>query len=335
MAKFVESPSDPGIPTLAAVLDPAVLARQLSPLSLHEWRWDTSQAIRVRVLRWKKASRCTFEIALKTPSGWQELIGKVHAEGRSDIFHAMKTIRQAGFDSEEGFAIPRPVAFLKPLRLLLYEKVPGTRAMEFIQNPTGSSDVLAAERCAKWLARFQAIGPRLGRVYRVDNHLDSLFQWSRSLVDLGSPFAGRATRLFEQLKAAAQGLGTIELRPGHGTYTPSQVLLDEGRTVTIDWDTYEVSDPWRDVARFLVEVKRSALKHLGSIDAYDRANEAFLQAYVSAARSDLTPRLAFHEAAICLERAQHDVEKQSRDWSQKAEAMLDEGLRILEHEATR
>ena len=36
--------------------------------------------------------------------------------------------------------------------------------------------------------------------------------------------------------------------------------------------------------------------------------------------------LAFQKAAICLERAKRDLEKDAREW---AEAMLDEGLRIL------
>src|SRR5438552_805854 len=113
---------DPDIPTLAAVLDPAELAKELSVVSFPQWQWDASREIRLRVLRWRKASRCTLEIALSTSSGPQELIGKVYAEDRSDVYRTMEQIRKAGFDSEDEFAIPRPVAFLASMRLLLYEK---------------------------------------------------------------------------------------------------------------------------------------------------------------------------------------------------------------------
>src|SRR6059058_4922686 len=60
MPKCVENPTDPGIPTLAAVCDQAELAKHLSRLSL-PWDWDTSQAIRLRLLKWHRESRCTFE----------------------------------------------------------------------------------------------------------------------------------------------------------------------------------------------------------------------------------------------------------------------------------
>jgi len=331
MPKCVENPTDSGISTLSAVCDPAELAKHLSLVSL-PWPWDTSQAIRVRMLKWHRASRCTFEVALKVAGGWQELIGKVYAEDRSDIYQAMDEIRRAGFGSDAEFAIPRPLAYLAPLRLLLYEKVPGVRARELILSAHDSEDILAAERCAHWLARFQALAPRLGPVYSLDGHLSSLKQWCRSLSDHGGPFAKKAPLLFEGLKEAAAGLGRIELCPSHGTYTPGQVLLDGGRTITIDWDTYEMADPCCDVARFVVEIKRNALKHFGSLHACARATGIFVKTYFADTHSAITPRLAFHEAAICLERAKHDRDKQVEGWQQKAEIMLDEGLRILSGE---
>src|SRR5919202_1812114 len=119
MPKLLENPAEAAIPTLAAALDPAELGRRLDALG-----WDTSHGIRVRVLEWKPASRCTFEIALPDAQGGEsrELIGKVYAEDRSDVYRAMEEIRQAGFGDEGEFGIPRPVAFVRHLRLLLYEK---------------------------------------------------------------------------------------------------------------------------------------------------------------------------------------------------------------------
>jgi hypothetical protein len=71
------------IPTLAAALDPGELGRHLDTLG-----WDTSHGMRVRVLEWKPASRCTFEISLPDAHGGEgrELIGKVYAEDRSDVY---------------------------------------------------------------------------------------------------------------------------------------------------------------------------------------------------------------------------------------------------------
>ena len=326
MPKVMETPSDPGIPTIAAVLDPAELARQLSVLL----GWDTTQGMRLRVLRWKKANRCTFEVALGTAGVCQELIGKVYAEDRSDVYRVMEEIRQAGFGAEDEFSVPRPIAFLPSLHLLLYEKVAGAKARGLIVQSGGADSTRAAEQCARWLARFHARAPRLARgpVVHVNDHLMFSERAWRSVADLGEPFAHKASRLFGQLSATAPGLPPSELCAGHGMYTPGQVLLAAGRTVTVDWDTYQVADPSHDVARFLVSLKRLGLKCFGSIHALEAAAGVFLKTYV-AAGADITPRLPFQEAVICLERAKREVENQADGWRERVETMLNEGLAVL------
>ena len=324
--------TDPGIPTLEEAFDPVVLGEYLPVVLPSEW--GAIRNVRLQVLRHKPGQgRCTFEITLETTRGCYSLIGKVYAEDRSDVYHAMEEISRAGFDSEAAFAIPRPVAFLAPLHLLLYEKVLGTRATAFILNPNESDRVLAAERCARWLARFHAVGPRSGRIVRLNDQLSVLEGCWRSLTDRGRPFADKASRLFDQLNATARELGSIEMCAGHGMYTCGQVLLVEGRTVTVDWDTYRVADPSYDVARMLVGFTRLGLIYFGSMHALDGAAEVFLRTYVASIYSDVTPHLAFQKAAICLERAKRDLDKQTRGWRERAEAMLDEGLRILERGA--
>ena len=333
MSKLVDSTSDPAIPTLAAVLDPAELLKQLSMCEAPRRQWDLSQGVRVIVLKWKRASRCTFEIALKNASGWEEkLIGKVYAEDRIDIYQTMEELQQAGFGSEQEFGIPCPIAFIAPLRLLLYEKVPGTRARTLIVGPSGTESVNAVERCARWLAHFQAEAPRRGSMFRAQDYLRGLEEWFLDSGKSELPFADKAKNLTEQLNAAARHLEGTEMCAGHGTYTCGQVLLTGRRTVTIDWDTFNLTDPSHDVARFLVDLQRMALKYFGSLNALDQAAEVFLKTYANAAGSYDATSLAFYRAAICLERARSDVNKQNPGWRARAEMMLDEGLGLLQRD---
>ena len=332
MTYVVAGQSDPGLPTLALVLDPAVLVRHLSGL----FQRDISADIRIKVLRWKRADRCTLEIALRPleehvpltiATGWIELIGKVYAEDRTDVYRTMEEIRLAGFEPDAEFGIPHAVAFLPSLRLLLYEKAPGARARKVIAASQDGDDAAhAAVQCARWLAQFHARGPRSGAVFDLNAHLTALERARRYLSVRRSPPTDGADALFGRLATAASRLGSAELRASHGTYTPGQVLLADERTLTIDWDTYQLADPAYDVARFLVELKRMGLKYTGSSDGYRTTAEAFLTAYAAVAESEVRSRLAFHEAAICLDRAQHDVEKQD---PVKAQAMLREGMRLL------
>jgi aminoglycoside phosphotransferase (APT) family kinase protein len=224
---------------------------------------------------------------------------------------------------------PRPVAFLAPLRLLLYETAPGTPATESILSPNESARDLAAERCARWLARFHALGPRSGRVLGLNDQLSFLEGCRQSLADLGWPFDDKAGRLFDQLTATARRLGGIEMCAGHGMYNSGQVILGEDRTVTVDWDTYRVTDPSYDVARMLVDFKRLGLKYFDSMYALEGAADVFLKTYLATGRADVTTHLAFQEAVICLERAKRDLDKRTRGRRERAEAMLNEGLRVL------
>ena len=63
--------------------------------------------------------------------------------------------------------------------------------------------------------------------------------------------------------------------------------------------------------------------------ALDGPAEVFVETYVAAGLSDVRARLAFQRAAICLEHAKHDVHKRAPGWPERAEATLDEGLRVL------
>jgi aminoglycoside phosphotransferase (APT) family kinase protein len=168
----------------------------------------------------------------------------------------------------------------------------------------------------------------LAPVLRLDDQMRELEHAWQGLARLWPPFADKASRLFEQLTVAARGLGSIDMCAGHGMYTPGQVLLADGRTVTIDWDTYQVADPSHDVARFLVSLKRLGLKCFGSIHALHAAAEIFVKTYVATRGPDIIVRLPFQEAAICLERAKRDAEKQAP--RERPEAMLNEGLRVLQ-----
>jgi hypothetical protein len=56
---------------------------------------------------------------------------------------------------------------------------------------------------------------------------------------------------------------------------------------------------------------------------------SFLTTYLATSHSDVTTHLPFQEAAICLDRAKHDADKQATGRAEKAEAMLNEGLRVL------
>jgi aminoglycoside phosphotransferase (APT) family kinase protein len=335
LSECVQPLTDPGMATLSEVLDPIALARHLRVFSLSPWNRGAVEQVQVRIVRRKVERRCTLEIGLRTENGWHSVIGKVHATDRSDVFRAMEGIRQAGFGAQDEFSIPQPLAYLSSLRLLLQEKVEGPLASEVLRATDERSRAGAAERCARWLARFHALAPKAGPVFDSDCCLSLMRQRSLRIAKLGGCCADKATRLLQRLEDEASSLSPVEMCAGHGSYSAAQLILAEGRTAVFDWDGYDMADPARDVGRFLAALRRLALGRLGSIRALDGAADVFLKTYLAEGRPEAERNLRFYEAAACLKLAEHNVSKSVPRWQEKTEAMLEEGLRVLDREATR
>jgi len=314
------------MPTLAVVLEPTALRRILDGLLPPPERG--LEDLQVRILRYHQGKRCVFEAAGRSSDGPHAWIGKVYSDDRSDVYRTMAAIRRAGFGPDAEFSIPEPVAYLPELHFLVQERVAGRPATEFFLSDAGEDRVRMSERCAGWLARFHAHAPRSGPIADREAFQLKIERWSHRVAAAGGAFADKAGRLGKELALA-------RIRdPGqcasHGSFTHHQVIASQGRTVTFDWDDHGVTDPGFDVARFLVGLRRLALRCLGSIRALDATADLFLQTYVSRCGPEVRRNLPFYAAAICLRLAKKDIGHQADRWPEKALATLDEGLRSLE-----
>ncbi len=340
MGECVQQLIDPGLAALSEVFDPAALANHLRGVSLGRWYGGAVEEVRVlRVLKHHARKRCALEIGLRAQSGWHFLIGKIYHNDRLDVFQAMEGIQQAGFGPKEEFSIPHPLAYLPSLRFLLQEKVEGPVAREVFKTGDERVRAAAAERCALWLARFHALAPKAGPVLRSSDYITSktMRRYSLKIAKLVGRHAEKARQLLHRLTEASASLSAVNMCAGHASYTPRQVILAEGRTVVFDWDGFDVADPARDLARFLAALRRLALGCRGSVRAMDSTVEVFLNTYLAAGPPEAKKNLRFFAAATYLNLAKHTLCRPGPYQQEKqdiAEAVLDEGLRVLEREAT-
>ena len=196
MADCVQVLADPGIETLAEVLDPATLTEHLRTACLGRWNERAIEDVRVvRVLKHHVGQRCTLEIGLRTRDARHLLIGKVYSADRSDVFGAMTGIQRAGFGAQDEWSIPQPVAYVASVHLLLQEKLEGLVAKEVFKTGDEERCAAAAERCALWLARFQAAAPQAGPVFDTNSCLSEAEGRTRRIAKLGGRCAEKAVRL--------------------------------------------------------------------------------------------------------------------------------------------
>ena len=316
--------ADPGLPTLSTAMDTERLCSNAQLMSLTPWPKGELRKAEVQLLKWHKRKRCAFEVTLHIDVGW-EAIGKVYAEDRPDVFEAMAAIRRLGFDEKSEYTIPKPLAYIPSMRLLLVEKVEGVYAKDLFVKGDEHRRTQAAIRSAQWLARFHALPPIAARVLVPGELLSRSAKRAEQIAEKCPALAEKSQRLFQEIEEASKNLTETPMTVSHGDFLPGHVLFRGNQTVAIDLDSFVLSDPSRDVARFILfGLQRLAAKRLGSIHALDRAVAQFLETYLALGRSDITKNLPFYGAALRLQRAKRYVFKQVHRWHEKADALLDE-----------
>ena len=190
-------------PPLSGILDPVELINQIRQLPPSEWPHGVPQEVQAKMLKPHPPKAWIFEIDIRTDTGLHSLIGKVYATDRPDIYQITEKLRQAGLGPGADFAVPQPVAYVAPLRLLLQERVEGTPGKKVFKYSNDSERGLAAERCARWLARFHAVAAPAGPVADAQKYLDDAGRKCRLISAADRSFASRCEHLLERLRAAA------------------------------------------------------------------------------------------------------------------------------------
>jgi len=312
----------------SAVLAQEEFRTELNRLFLAKWGQANPDEVRLRPLKAHK-DRCTFEITARKGNQWRSLIGKVHDVDRSDIFTAMQRIVDSGFGRGSEFAIPQPLAYLSSLHVLFEEKVEGRWAMQIFLGDGRDEQIETARRCGIWLARFHSIGPRQGSSDLPLDSVPHIRRWAELVKEFGDSFVAKSELLSHRLEAIVPRPNDAESSPGHGSYIPENVLLTDSRTIAIDLDKCDVADPSRDLASFIISVRRLGLKQRGSIRARDEAVQAFLDGYKTERGDAALRHLPFFAANECLHRAYRDLYKRTSPMPAWANIMLEEGLSMV------
>lgn len=327
--EFVNSTCDPDDSLLAPFLDPREFQKQLALLSVSKGDWGNVNDVQTTVLKCHPGRRCAFQVNLKTGDTSRELVGKVYKKEHPNVFEVMTAIRKEGFGDGAEFSIPRPIAYLPALRLLLVEKVEGGHAAQLFLEGEALARERAAKRCAQWLARFHTLKSVPGDVMDANEVFHGSFKMCKQLAERCPSLGAKGQRLLDKLEPAWNSLADIPMAPGHGDFVPAHVFLSGDRVITVDWDSFMLADPTRDVARFLLGIRRIAERHHGSIRALDSSAELFLETYLSEGDGRVAKNLPFYMAALCLRQAKRFVGRKRSRWEERAEALLDEGLRAL------
>ncbi len=259
---------------------------------------------------------------MNSPTDQHELIGKIYADDRADVFDTMRRLSRDGFGTASDNSVPTPFGWLPALRARLEEKIAGSSMNDVIRTGRSADWTAAAERCGEWLGRFHRTARRPERGYDLAAKLAHHRQATARMARLRQ----KAEALVAQLEEVVALAPVVVPCAGHGRYIPDHVFFSGRRTVVIDLDEHDAADPSRDVAGFLVALQRRAIQLLCDRHALDAVPDAFVEAYTASGPPGALTNLWLYRALAYLSWARRDLDKQIPDL---ASFMVDEALRLM------
>jgi hypothetical protein len=185
----------------------------------------------------------------------------------------------------------RPLGVVPGLPLALTEDlgsprdpVPAVSGLDVVR-PGGEHALEVVGRAARALAELHTSGLDTGGLSRRTGTEEAGKAAKRAglLAQYVPALSPDVRRVSSALCDALTDLPTDTLRPGHGSYKPSQLLVRDGAVFLVDFDQFCLADPALDVGYFLAYLRPAGFwyRRAGRRAWFEEAAAAFLAAYLA------------------------------------------------------
>jgi hypothetical protein len=359
-----EFPVDPKLPHLDTVMAPAEhpdLAAALESTARWVHAVPTDRPlldVAAEPVRYKPGDRCVLRYRLRFGAPGTDatprtctLVAKLYgepseAQAADDLLARLRD--QAGVTWTA-----RPLGVVPGLPLALTEDlgssrdpVPAHSGLHVVHPGSGDAfDVV--RRAARALAELHTSGLDTGGLRRRTgtDEAGKAATRARLLEQYVPDLTPEVRPLTDALCAALAALPTDTLRPGHGSYKSSQLMVRDGAVFIVDFDQFCLTDPALDVGYFLAYLRPAGLWYhrAGRRAWFEAAAEAFLAAYLdrlaergesAATGAGIAGRAHVFEAALLLKIAARRANRLHSPRPGEVAAVLHEVSRCLAVAAT-
>ncbi|HEX2729850.1 MAG TPA: hypothetical protein VHM16_08840, partial [Rubrobacteraceae bacterium] len=221
--------------------------------------------------------------------------------------------------------VAQPVAYLRDLKALVLDEVPGTSLEELLlegHDPTGTMRKIARD-----LAAFNQLDITPERRHTLSDQISSLERSGR-LLAWACPHL--SLQIDSIIATVADGLEEVRLRPTHRDLKPDHIFLNGDRTAFIDLDSFAGADPVLDPALLLARL--AAMPDLLPIprSRTRAAARAFAEEYFANVPKSWRERLHLHYSGALLEVAHGFFRRQEPGWPGKISTLVRESENSLE-----
>lgn len=278
---FVAGRVAPQVPELAQGWNPA------------DWKVD--------IVRSKSTERITLRYTFGRIA---TIYGKAYFDkwlGRA-AHSSLAYLWQQGFAAGSGLEVPEPLGFIEEANLLIMRAAKGMPLDQFASASSLEEALAATRAAARWLLKFQSTEIPGLRV-QSDCERTEIFNIAEALAKVAAACPDCSPLLIAMVHdlhaIAPKDYSPWRMAPLNGQFRPAHVFIDGGDATVIDIEEICLSDPAKDVARYVHVIKKTCFEESGNAHRADELAEAFISEFRRTAPSALE-NLAYFRALLSL-----------------------------------
>ena len=315
-------PFDLAMPGLPLAADAQTMWHVLSSLE-GGFAGERRQIERLQVerVRYTPEVSAILRYEMNEPGGVKSTVyGKVQPGQRGlRTFRLEETLWRAAMQSNGLLRIPRPLAFVSELGILLEDAVPGQPVKGDRASREFQGVGLAA---ADALAVIHETGQEADERIYIERELDRLDSVAEQFIYVDPKAHFLLSELLVHMRDRLERTYDEEVLPTHADMKYDQFMYDDGTYSLIDFDYFALAETSYDLAKFCAYVIPSAPGGWEDSVSAEAVRRSFLNRYRELRPHATLDRFQIYEALILALRAMTMMWSQHRGWEHAAEVFL-------------
>jgi hypothetical protein len=315
-------PYDPMMPNLPRAADPATIAGLLLGLDPPAAQaFADAGRLTIERVRYLPEVAAILRYTIDTGAGSITIYGKVQPGDRGlRTYRIVDGLWEAAKKYEGLLYLPRPLAFVGELGLLLEESIPG--------RPVGGNRLstefgLAAYAAAEAVAVIHESGVQAGdEVLKIEDELARLDRVTQQFVKVHPPAHFLLNDLIAHMRDHVRAAAEEEWLPTHGDLKYDQFMHHNGKLTLLDFDYFSLAETSYDLGKYCAYLIPSAPLDWEESVAAEETRLIFLQRYRELRPYATLQRFAIYEALQLALRAMAFMWSQTSGWERATETFL-------------
>jgi len=315
-------PFDPAMPNLPSAADPATMAGVLLGLDAEAAQaFAAAGRLNIERVRYLPEVGAILRYTIDTGAGSITIYGKVQPGDRGlRTYRIVDGLWEAAKKYEGLLYLPRPLAFIDELGLLLEESIPG--------KPVGGNRLstefgLAAYAAAEAVAVIHESGVAAGdEVLRIEDELSRLDRVTEQFAKVHPNAHFLLNDLITHMRAHVAAAEQEEWLPTHGDLKYDQFIHHNGKLTLLDFDYFSLAETSYDLGKYCAYMIPTAPRNWEESMAAEEMRIMFLQRYRELRPHATLQRFAIYEALQLALRAMALMWSQTSGWQKASETFL-------------